>query len=121
MEFWFTYTVYNVAQLLRIGKGNCLAKNQDAVERYLHSRYGYDGWNGFGFKWHFSEAAALKAEDAQLIDYAARYGELPVWNRAFGGGGRQIYQKCKAVKINDQPCRNDAHAGNYGFCRVHRR
>lgn len=98
MEFWFTYTIYNQAQILRIGKGHCFAKCQDAAESYLHSRYGYDGWNHFGFRWHVSESAALKSETKQLEDYVAAYGVLPSWNSALGGGGRQIYHKCKAVK-----------------------
>lgn len=121
MEFWFTYSIYNDVQLLRIGKGSCYIKNQDAVEGYLHSRYSYEGWNAFGYKWHFSESAALKAEDNQIKDYVVQYGVLPPWNRVLGGGGRQIYQKCKALKNNSLPCRNDAYAGNYGFCGVHRR
>lgn len=121
MEIFFTYTIYHHSKLLKIGKGHCFLKNQHAVESYLHSRYGYEGWNRFGYNWHYSESAALKSETEQLGEYVWRYGVYPPWNAASGGGGRQIYQKCKAAKNNYLPCRNDALAGNYGFCGLHRR
>jgi hypothetical protein len=114
MEYDFTYSIYDGDILLRVGKGYVTEKSEDAVRRYLRRRYGSEGWDSFGYSWHFSESAALKRETVIISEYVETYGELPPANYARGGGGRQRYTKCKV-------CNNDALSGNYGFCGIHRR
>lgn len=121
MEYWFTYEMRNGDTILRIGKGHCFSKSPDEIVRYLRSRYGAPGWTNTGYAWHFSESAALKHERRALDEHKFMYGELPPWNQVRGGGGRQMYVKCKAYKSSGQLCDNDALAGNYNFCGIHRR
>lgn len=110
---FFTYEVICNRETSRIGKGGVANQTDSAVVRYLQGRYGIDVWDAAKIAWHFSESAALKAETLKMEHFVNRYGRLPLWNRRHGGGGRQIYPKCKI-------CRNDALNGNYGFCGIHR-
>ena len=121
MEQWFTYEMRDGDTVVRIGKGHCLSRSSHAVIRYLRSRYGAEGWTHAAITWHFSESAALKREKRALDEYVNIYGELPLWNHVRGGGGRQIYVKCRAYTTYRQPCANDALAGNYNYCGIHRR
>jgi hypothetical protein len=123
MEQFFTYEIYDdeYDATLRIGKGNCPDKSETAVVKYLRKRYGAAGWDSANISWHASEAAALKNERRKLDEHANTFGELPISNQVRGGGGRQMYVKCKAVKTSGEKCCNDAIAGNYGFCGIHRR
>ena len=119
MKF-FTYQYYQNGQLLRIGKGNGSDKTEREVARYLSKRYGQNGWDESEIRWHTSESAAYKAETKLINEYVETYGFLPPLNQRRGGGGRQIYVKCKGYKVNGNSCVNDALASNYGFCGVHR-
>lgn len=121
MHFFFTYSIRNRNQILRIGKGRCFAKSNEAITKYIVSRYRTDGWTTSDINWHFSESAALKKERQLLDDYFEKRGTLPVWNQRRGGGGRQIYVKCKSFTAGNLPCPNDARAGNYNYCGIHRR
>ena len=123
MERFFTYDIRNqeIDVSLRIGKGSCLEKSNRAVEMYLRRRYGVNGWDFANITWHDSEAAALKSERRKMIEHVEIHGVLPVANRARGGGGRQIYVKCKALKWSGERCCNDALVRNYGYCGIHRR
>lgn len=121
MEFFFTYIIKNGRQTVRIGKGHCFSKSEDAVVSYLTKRYGSSGWMTSDYIWHSSEAAALKKERQLLNDYNFRYQSFPLWNNKSGGGGRQIYVKCKSLTASGFPCPNDALAGNYKYCGIHRR
>ncbi|MBA3240602.1 MAG: hypothetical protein H0T60_05175 [Acidobacteria bacterium] len=121
MEQWFTYEMRDDDIIVRIGKGHSFSKSSDAVIGYLRSRYGSEGWTHADITWHFSESAALKREKRAIDEHLSIYGELPLWNRARGGGGRQVYVKCKAYTTYGQACGNDSLAGNYNFCGIHRR
>ena len=121
MERWFTYEMHDGDTIVRIGKGHVGSKSGDAFIRYLWSRYGTQGWTDVAITWHFSESAALKRERGAIDEHLSLYGELPLWNRARGGGGRQVYVKCKAYTTYGQACANDALAGNYNYCGIHRR
>lgn len=120
MEHFFTYEIVEGDDIARIGKGHTVSKSPRAVIRYLRSRYGAQGWASADVAWHASEAAALKRERRAINEHVDIYGVLPPRNRARGGGGRQIYAKCKAYTVSGQRCCNDALEGNYGFCGVHR-
>ena len=121
MEQWFTYEMCDGDTVVRIGKGHCLSRSSQAVISYLRRRYGAEGWTHADIAWHFSESAALKRERRALDEYVNIYGELPLWNHVRGGGGRQIYVKCRAYTAYSKPCANDALAGNYNYCGIHRR
>ncbi|MGC2237986.1 MAG: hypothetical protein WA584_17635 [Pyrinomonadaceae bacterium] len=121
MEYFFTYRIRNGNRILRIGKGHCFYKAEEGVNNYLISRYGSEGWTRFDYLWHSSESAALKQERRLLDDYIFRFGVFPPWNQKRGGGGRQIYVKCKSYTVAGFRCPNDALAGNYNYCGVHRR
>ncbi len=115
MEKFFTYEILgNEEEAVRIGKGQCFEKTERGAVGYLRTRYGGDSFRKAYVTWHHSESAALKKERHAMSEYVSLYGVLPPWNQRHGGGGRQIYVKCKW-------CNNDALAGNYGFCGVHRR
>lgn len=120
MQYFFTYQIFADDEIVRIGKGHCLRKSNDAVLRYLSTRYGKSGWTEAAIAWHQSEAASLKRENSLINDFEYINGRLPLWNRRRGGGGRQIYHKCKSWLASGTPCRNDALASNYGYCGVHR-
>lgn len=120
MKF-FTYQFHKNGQLLRIGKGHCYDKSNQSVARYLNSRYGKEAWDESAIQWHYSEAAALKHEVRLLDDYVDAHGFLPPLNSARGGGGRQIFVKCKSHKRDGRVCANDTLVGNYNYCGVHRR
>jgi len=121
MENWFTYNLYKDNFIVRKGKGKCIRKSEQAVESYLERRYGHLSWDRFRFMWHSSEAAALKQEMRSIDGYVRVKGDLPPWNSVRGGGGGQTYFKCRAYTAQGTLCSNDALAGNYGFCGVHRR
>jgi hypothetical protein len=121
MEQWFTYEMYDGEAIVRIGKGHSFSKSENAIIRYLWSRYGTQGWTDVAITWHFSESAALKGERRAIDEYIGIYGELPPWNQVRGGGGRHVYVKCKANTRYGQGCGNDALAGNYNYCGIHRR
>ncbi len=115
MERFFTYAVLDREnEIVRIGKAHTFAKSDRAVISYLRKRYGVESWNSAMISWHRSEASALKNEKIKLAEFADKHDALPFWNRRHGGGGRQIYKKCRN-------CNNDAVTGNYGYCGVHRR
>ncbi len=115
MEKFFTYEVLDREnEIVRIGKGHAFEKSETAVISYLRKRYGVDSWDAAMISWHSSEAAALKTEKVKLAAFVGEYDLLPSWNKRHGGGGRQRYVKCKY-------CNNNALAGNYGYCGVHRR
>ena len=121
MEHWFTYRMYAGNTLLRIGKGHCATRSDYSVIAYLRRRYGREHWSAARIAWHISESAALKREAVEIDGYLQRHDELPPWNEVRGGGGRQIYVKCVALTQYGAVCANDALAGNYSFCGIHRR
>jgi hypothetical protein len=121
MERWFTYEMHDGDTIVRIGKGHSASRSRSVVIRYLRSRYGAQGWTHADIAWHISEAAALKRERLAIDEHINIYGELPLWNQVRGGGGRQIYVKCRAYTTYGHMCANDALAGNYNFCGIHRR
>jgi hypothetical protein len=121
MEQFFTYELFQKDRLVRIGKGQCARKMEDAVRSYLRRRYGNVKQGRFRYTWHVSEAAALKHETHLIDAYVAANSALPLWNKVRGGGGGQTYVKCASFKVSGDLCRNDALAGNYGFCGIHRR
>ncbi len=113
MEQWFSYVMLNGNALLRIGKGHCFGRTETQIISYLRSRYGSEGWTRANIRWHTSESASLKEEKWRIDQYKEVHGRFPPWNLIRGGGGRQIFVKCKL-------CANDALDGNYGFCGIHR-
>lgn len=121
MARFFTYMIRNGNKILRIGKGHCSSKTKSGIVSYIVSRYGTQGWTTSAFYWHSSEAAALKKETELIDEYLFRRGVLPPWNRRRGGGGRQIYVKCKAATMSGKRCLNDALEENHSYCGVHRR
>jgi hypothetical protein len=120
MKHFFTYELLWKGRIIRKGKGHCSQKSVSSVERYLEDGYSDWQWDSFRFSWHVSESAALKNETRIIDAYLRVTGSLPPGNQVRGGGGRQVYLRCKSLKLNGEPCPNDALAGNYGFCGVHR-
>jgi hypothetical protein len=121
MEYWFTYELLKGGQIVRKGKGHCEHKSADSAESYLKKRYRNLPWDEFIYSWHASESAAFKGERRMIDAYLWARGELPPWNDVRGGGGGQTYVTCRAITSNGKRCQNLAIAGNYGYCRVHRR
>lgn len=121
MEKFFTYKIRNGNRILRIGKGHCFFKSESEIIKYITSRYGREGWTASDITWHYSEAAALKKETVLLDDYFLRYSSLPPWNKRRGGGGRQIYFKCRGTTSTGFRCSNDSLDKNRGYCGIHRR
>ncbi len=117
---FFTYRLFRNRQIVRVGKGSVTLRAGGAVRAYLEGRYPRFRWQDFDLAWHRSESAALKAEGALIEDYRRRRGELPPLNAQRGGGGGQVYVRCKARLLHGARCRNLAIRGNYGFCRLHR-
>lgn len=121
MKFWFSYTLRDGNTILRIGKSHCAINTREDAARVLGHRYRQFVWTNALIDGHISEAAALKAEARKIEAYINRYGVLPPYNSVRGGGGRQVYYKCKALKTDYSRCYNDALERNRGFCGVHRR
>jgi len=123
MEHFFTYILKDNDEILRIGKGHSYSKTAHGVTNYIKKRPAYKQIpaNEVEFYWCASESAALNKENAFLNEYLEMFGELPPYNNRRGGGGRQLYCKCKGFLADGSRCRKDALTGNYGYCGIHRR
>lgn len=118
---FFTYGLWSGDRMVRIGKGSCGRKSHGEVEAYLERRYGKTRYTHISYQWHSSEGAAFKFERRLTLRHKMRHGELPERNAYHGGGGGRAFVRCKGAYGDGKKCRNDALAGNYGFCGVHRR
>lgn len=123
MEHFFVYILKENEEILRIGKGHCFSKTANGINQYINNRPAYKTItaNEIEYYWCASESAALGKEETFLDDYFEKFGVLPPYNRRRGGGGRQLYYKCKGLFTDGSKCRYGALIGNYGYCGVHRR